>query len=78
MMVSGPDDTGDMRKIRDNDGIHFMKVGNNKLARMILDVLEADIAQCAVDDAGRRGDRGADHRRCNRQGGDAVNSRRSH
>jgi hypothetical protein len=44
MMIRGPDDTGDMRKIRDNDGIHFMKVGNNKLARMILDVIEADIA----------------------------------
>jgi hypothetical protein len=44
MMIRGPDDTGEMRKIRDNDGIHFMKVGNNKLARMILDVIEADIA----------------------------------
>ncbi|MBL8908097.1 MAG: DUF459 domain-containing protein [Rhizobiales bacterium] len=44
MMVRGPDDTGELRKIRDNDGIRFMKVGNNKLARMILDVIEADIA----------------------------------
>jgi hypothetical protein len=44
MMIRGPDDTGDLRKIRDNDGIHFMKVGNNKLARMILDVIEADVA----------------------------------
>ena len=44
MMIRGTDDTGEMRKIRDNDGIHFMKVGNNKLARMILDVIEADIA----------------------------------
>ncbi|MFO0990996.1 MAG: DUF459 domain-containing protein [Hyphomicrobiales bacterium] len=44
MMVRGPDDTGDLRKIRDNDGIHFMKVGNNKLAKLILDVLRTDIA----------------------------------
>ena len=43
MMIRGPDDTGDMRKFRDNDGIHFMKVGNNKLAKMILDVLRTDI-----------------------------------
>jgi len=44
MMIRGPDDTGDIRKIRDNDGIHFMKVGNNKLGKMVLDVLRADIA----------------------------------
>jgi hypothetical protein len=44
MMIRGPDDTGDLRKLRDNDGIRFMKVGNNKLARMILDVIEADVA----------------------------------
>ena len=43
MMIRGPDDTGDMRKLRDNDGIHFMKVGNNKLSKMIIDVLRTDI-----------------------------------
>ena len=43
MMVRGPDDTGDMRKLRDNDGIRFMKVGNNKLGKMVLDVLRAEI-----------------------------------
>ncbi len=49
MMIRGPDDTGALRKIRDNDGIHFMKVGNNKLAKMILDVLRVDIANARTN-----------------------------
>ena len=49
MMVRGPDDTGDMRKLRDNDGIRFMKVGNNKLAKMVLDVLRTDIGNARTN-----------------------------
>jgi len=44
MLVRGPDDTGGIRKLRDNDGVHFMKVGNNKIGKLLLDVLSSDIA----------------------------------
>jgi hypothetical protein len=35
-MERGPDDTGTVRKIRDRDGVHFMKVGNNKIGALVL------------------------------------------
>jgi hypothetical protein len=44
MLVRGPDDTGGIRKLRDNDGVSFMKVGNNKIGKLVLDVLNSDIA----------------------------------
>jgi hypothetical protein len=39
-MVRGPDDTGAVRKLRDSDGVHFMKVGNNKIGRLVLTAIE--------------------------------------
>jgi hypothetical protein len=44
MLVRGPDDTGGIRKLRDNDGVSFMKVGNNKIGKLVLDALNSDIA----------------------------------
>lgn len=44
----GPDVTGAVRRLRAKDGIHFYKRGNNKLAALILDVLNKD-----VEDAGK-------------------------
>lgn len=38
-MERGPDDTGDFRKLRDSDGVHFMKVGNNKIGALVLGVI---------------------------------------
>lgn len=32
----GPDDAGNIRKLRDSDGINFMKVGNNRLGQLVL------------------------------------------
>jgi uncharacterized protein len=44
LMVSGPDHLGDVRRLRDRDGVHFMKAGNNRLAQLVLDVIYSDIA----------------------------------
>ena len=44
----GPDDTGAVRRLRAKDGIHFYKRGNNKLASIILEVMQKDI-----EDAGK-------------------------
>jgi hypothetical protein len=35
-MERGPDDTGAIRKLRDRDGVRFMKVGNNKIGALAL------------------------------------------
>jgi hypothetical protein len=39
----GPDDTGEVRRLRDRDGIHFMRVGNNKLASLVLAAITKDV-----------------------------------
>ncbi len=44
----GPDGTGNVRRLRAKDGIHFYKRGNNKLANLILDVVKKDL-----EDAGK-------------------------
>lgn len=38
----GPDDTGEVRRLRDRDGVHFMRVGNNKLASLVLAAIAKD------------------------------------
>jgi uncharacterized protein len=38
----GPDDTGEIHRLRDRDGVHFMRVGNNKLASLILAAITKD------------------------------------
>ncbi len=44
-MERGPDDTGSFRKLRDRDGVHFMKVGNNKIARLVLTALDGVVIE---------------------------------
>ncbi|MEM7428947.1 MAG: DUF459 domain-containing protein [Pseudomonadota bacterium] len=44
----GPDITGNVRRLRAKDGIHFYKRGNNKLASVVLKVLREDL-----DNAGK-------------------------
>lgn len=39
-MERGPDDTGTIRKLRDRDGVSFMKVGNNKIGSLVLAALD--------------------------------------
>jgi hypothetical protein len=39
-MERGPDDTGAFRKLRDRDGVHFMKVGNNKIGALVLAAIQ--------------------------------------
>jgi hypothetical protein len=41
---SGRDVEGQFRRLRSRDGVHFIRSGNNKIARMLLDVIERDIA----------------------------------
>jgi hypothetical protein len=40
-MERGPDDTGDIRKLRDRDGVRFMKVGNNKIGKLVLTAIQS-------------------------------------
>ncbi len=37
----GPDDTGNDRKLRESDGIKFMKVGNNRFGQLVLGAVKA-------------------------------------
>ena len=39
----GPDITGTVRRLRAKDGIHFYKRGNNKLASIVLKVIQEDL-----------------------------------
>ena len=41
---SGRDVEGQYKRLRSRDGVHFIRSGNNKVARMLLDVIERDIA----------------------------------
>ncbi len=41
---SGRDAEGQFKRLRSRDGVHFIRSGNNKIARMLLDVIERDIA----------------------------------
>lgn len=36
---TGPDDTGDIRKLRSRDGVTFFKQGNNRLGQLVLDAI---------------------------------------
>jgi hypothetical protein len=40
---SGFDDTGEFMRLRSRDGVHFLKEGNNKLASMVMAVINKDI-----------------------------------
>lgn len=37
----GPDDTGDVRKLRGSDGVSFYKQGNNLLGKLVLEAIES-------------------------------------
>ncbi len=37
---SGPDDTGEVRRLRSRDGITFFKQGNNRLAQLVLEAIK--------------------------------------
>ncbi len=39
---TGPDETGTIRKLRGKDGVSFFKAGNNKLAQLVLQSIQAD------------------------------------
>lgn len=36
----GPDDNGDVRKLRASDGVSFFKQGNNRMAQLVLDAIK--------------------------------------
>jgi uncharacterized protein len=40
---TGADDTGEARRLRSNDGVHFLRPGNNKLGLLVLSAIRADI-----------------------------------
>jgi hypothetical protein len=40
---SGFDDTGEFMRLRSRDGVHFLKEGNNKLASVVMAVINKDI-----------------------------------
>ena len=46
-MERGPDDTGAFRKLRDRDGVHFMKVGTHKIGSLVLAALTSGEQQPA-------------------------------
>lgn len=41
---SGPDDTGQTRKLRGRDGVSFFKAGNNRMGQLMLQVLDSGAA----------------------------------
>lgn len=41
---SGTDVEGQFSRLRSRDGVHFIRSGNNKIARIVLDAIERDIA----------------------------------
>jgi uncharacterized protein len=45
---TGPDDTGEVRKLRSSDGITFFKQGNNRLAQLVLAAVRAGAAPVPV------------------------------
>lgn len=38
---TGPDDTGDVRKLRSSDGVNFFKQGNNRMGQIVLEAIKA-------------------------------------
>ncbi|CAN5473038.1 hypothetical protein BH10PSE7_BH10PSE7_14640 [soil metagenome] len=46
----GPDETGTKTRLRSNDGVHFLRPGNNRLANLVLDAIRADIKAAAATD----------------------------
>lgn len=40
-MESGPDDTGEVKKLRQRDGVTFLKQGNNKFGQVVLAAIKA-------------------------------------
>lgn len=44
---NGPDVSGTVTRLRARNGINFLRTGNDRLARIVLDVLEADIEAAA-------------------------------
>jgi hypothetical protein len=39
----GPDDTGEVRKLRGRDGVSFFKAGNNLMAQLVLNAIKASL-----------------------------------
>ena len=50
-MDFGPDDTGEMRKLRQRDGVTFFKQGNNKFGQLILAAIKATANETVVEPA---------------------------
>jgi uncharacterized protein len=50
-MDTGPDDTGEIRKLRQRDGVTFFKQGNNKFGQLILAAIKNDGGAAPVDAA---------------------------
>ncbi len=50
-MDFGPDDTGEMRKLRQRDGVTFFKQGNNKFGQLILAAIKANNSGAASESA---------------------------
>ncbi len=48
---SGPDDTGEVRKLRGRDGVSFFKQGNNRLGQLVLQAIKSGKAPDAVSAA---------------------------
>lgn len=49
---TGPDDTGEVRKLRARDGVTFFKQGNNRMAQLVMEAIaKAPKAVAAVADA---------------------------
>lgn len=48
---TGPDDTGEVRKLRSSDGITFFKQGNNRLAQLVLAAIKDGVPKVSVQSA---------------------------
>jgi hypothetical protein len=48
-MNVGPDDTGEIRKLRERDGVTFFKQGNNKFGQLILAAIQNTINGVPLD-----------------------------
>ena len=53
---SGPDDTGNVTRLRARDGISFYKAGNNRMGKIVLAAIESG-SKAGSARAGRRHDR---------------------
>jgi uncharacterized protein len=45
----GPDDTGVEQKLRQNDGVTFLRLGNNRIGQIVLQALKEDVVAPAIE-----------------------------